>query len=140
VVLAGCEAKSHENAPRPPVIPVVSVSVSENAIDVAPIGVGIPGKRAINLNQNADAPTSQADPIAPLVVNVRFSNMTDRNAPLVLEGPVDRIVPMAESAPGNFTVGLETGIYRFSSPASTGTRRLLVGPSRPSSAGDLLTP
>jgi hypothetical protein len=139
-ILAGCEAKSHENKPRPPVIPVLSVSVSGGSIEVAPRGLGIPGEQAINLNQNADAPTSQADPLAPLIANVRFSNLTARDTRLVLEGPVDRVVPMAASAPGSFTVGLETGIYRFSSPASAGTRRFFVGPSRPSSASDLLTP
>lgn len=116
------------------------MSVSDRSIEVAPLGVGIPGKQAINLNQNADAPRSQADPLAPLVINVRFSNLTDRDAVLALEGPVDRVIPMAANEPGGFTVGLKTGIYRFSSPASTGTRRLVVGPSRPSSAGDLLTP
>jgi hypothetical protein len=140
VALAGCTAKSHENLPRPPVIPVVSVSVSRGSIDVAPRGVGIPGQSAINLNQNANAPRSQADPDAPLVVNVRFSNLTRLDTRLVLEGPVDRVVRMPASSPGSFTIGLDTGIYRFTSPASEGTRRLLVGPSRPSSAGDLLTP
>jgi hypothetical protein len=139
-ILAGCGKEPHENKPRPPVIPVLSVSVSDDTIEVAPRGLGIPGEQAINLNQNADAPTSPADPLAPLIANVRFSNLTDRDARLVLEGPVDRITPMAAGAPGSFTVGLETGIYRFTSPASSGSSRFVVGPSRPSSASDLLTP
>jgi hypothetical protein len=139
-LLVGCTAESHENAPRPPVVPVVSISISDDEIDVAPGALGIPGQRAINLNQNEAAPSGQADPAAPLVANFRFSNLTDRDARLFLQGPVDRIVMMPANAPGDFTVGLKTGIYLLSSPASRGTHRLLVGPSRPTSAGDLLTP
>ncbi len=139
-LLIGCTAESHENEPRPPVVPVVSVSITGDAISVAPRALGIPGERAINLNQNETAPASQAAEAEPLVANFRFSNLTDRDARLILQGPVDRVVEMPANAPGNFTVGLKTGIYLLSSPTSSGTSRLLVGPSRPSSAGDLLTP
>jgi hypothetical protein len=139
-VLAGCTAESHENDPRPPVVPVVSVSVSADAIDVAPRGIGLPGQLPVNLNQNRNAPISQAERADPAVVDFRISNQVRRAAPLVLEGPVDRIYPMTPSSPASFTAGLKTGIYRLSSPASTGTALLVVGPSRISSAGDVLTP
>jgi hypothetical protein len=139
-LLAGCTTESHENAPRPPVVPVVSVSVTRDSIEVAPRGVGIPGKRPININQNRTAPISQADPAAPAVVDFRISNTVRRAAPLVVEGPTDRIYPMAAASPTSFTAGLKTGIYRISSPASSGTALLFVGPSRISSAGDVLTP
>ena len=139
-VFVGCTAEPHENDPRPPVVPVVSVSVSADTIEVAPRGVGLIGQLPVNLNQNRNAPISQANPIDPAVVDFRVSNIVRRAAPLVLEGPVDRIYPMPPSAPSSFTAGLEVGIYRLSSPASTGTARLLVGPSRISSAGDVLTP
>jgi hypothetical protein len=139
-LLAGCAAESHENLPRPPVIPVVSVSVSEDSIELAPRTLGTPFQRVTTLNQNEAAPTGQSDPAAPLVANFRFSNLTDRDSRLILQGPVDREVRMSANAPGGFTIGLKTGIYLLSSPASSGTRRLLVGTRRPTSAGDLLTP
>jgi hypothetical protein len=140
VVLAGCTAEPHQNDPRPPVIPVVSVSVSADTIEVAPRGVGLPGQLPVNLNQNRNAPISQANPVDPAVVNFRVSNIVRRAAPLILEGPVDRVYPMPPASPASFTAGLKTGIYRLSSPASSGTALLLVGPSRISSAGDVLTP
>ena len=139
-VLAGCTAKSHENDPRPPVIPVVSVSVSADAIEVAPRGIGLPGQLPVNLNQNQNSPINQANRADPAVVDFRISNIVRRAAPLVLEGPVDKIFPMTASAPASFTAGLKTGIYRLSSPASADTALLIVGPSRISSAGDVLTP
>ncbi len=139
-MLAGCTAESHENDPRPPIVPVVSVSVTEDSIELAPRFLGLPGQQPIPLNQNEAAPSSQADPAAPLVANFTYSNLTSRSASLILEGPVDRIVRMPPNSPGEFLVGLKTGIYRLSSPASGGTTRLLVGRKRPSSAGDLLTP
>jgi hypothetical protein len=58
----------------------------------------------------------------------------------VLEGPVNRVYPMPPSSPASFTAGLKTGIYRLSSPASSDTALLAVGPSRISSANDVLTP
>lgn len=140
LTLAGCEAKSHENLPRPPVVPVISVSVSEKSVLVAPRAVGLPGENAINLTQNAGAPRSEADPDVPLVANVRFSNLTSRDSQLIIEGPVDRDIRMPANSPGSFTIGLKNGIYRLSSPISEDSRRLTVGPSRPSSASDLLTP
>jgi hypothetical protein len=139
-ILAGCTAESHENDPRPPVVPVVSVSVSAEKIEVAPRGIGLPGQLPVNLNQNRNAPISQANPDDPAVVDLRISNMVRSAAPLVLEGPVDQTYPMSPSSPASFTAGLKTGIYRLSSPASTGTALLVVGPSRISSAGDVLTP
>jgi hypothetical protein len=140
VVLAGCTAEPHENDPRPPVVPVVSVSVTEDAIEVSPRGIGLPGQDPVNINQNRNAPISQASPAEPAVVNFRVSNVVRRAAPLVLEGPVDRVYRMPPSSPGSFTAGLEEGIYRLSSPASNGSALLVIGPSRVSSAGDVLTP
>lgn len=139
-LVAGCTAETHPNDPRPPLIPVVSVSVSEDSIEVAPRGVGLPGQRTPNLNQNRNAPQNQGDRAAPAVVNFRTSNLIRREVPLVLEGPVGRTYPMAPASPGSFLAGLKPGIYRLSSPASSGTARLVVGASRVSSSGDLLTP
>ena len=140
LVVTGCTAESHPNEPRPPVVPVVSVAVTEDSIELAPRAVGLPGQSPANINQNRNAPENQGDRGAPLVVNFRVSNQIRRAVALRLEGPVNRVYPLTPSSPGSFLVGLETGIYRLSSPASTGTTRLLVGPSRVSSSGDLLTP
>jgi hypothetical protein len=140
ILVAGCTAESHPNEPRPPVVPVVSVAVTEDSIELAPRGVGLPGQSPPNINQNRNAPENQGDRGAPLVVNVRVSNQLRRAAALRLEGPVDRTYPLPPASPGSFLIALETGIYRLSSPASSGTARLLVGPSRISSSGDLLTP
>lgn len=139
-LVAGCTAESRPNDPRPPLVPVVSVSVSEDSISVAPRGVGLPGQRTPNVNQNRTAPQNQGDRSEPAVVNFRTSNLIRREVPLLLEGPVERVYRMPPSSPGSFLAGLEPGIYRLSSPASRGTARLLVGASRVSSSGDLLTP
>jgi hypothetical protein len=139
-LLAGCTAESHENEPRPPLAQVISVAVSDEGIEVAPRVVDFPGQLPLNINQNANAPVSQSDPDQGAVVNFRISNQTRRNAPLVLEGPVEQVVRMTPSAPTQFQTALEPGIYRLSSPASAGTGRFVVGRSRISSANDVLTP
>jgi len=139
-LVAGCTAESHPNDPRPPLVPVVSISVTEDSIDVAPRGVGLPGQRTSNLNQNRNAPQNQGDRAAPAVVNFRTSNLIRQEVPLLLEGPVDKTYAMAPASPGSFLAGLEPGIYRLSSPASSGTALFVVGDSRVSSSSDLLTP
>ena len=140
LLAAGCTAESRPNDPRPPIVPVVSVAVTEKGIEVAPRGVGLPGESTPNINQNRNAPENQGELGGPLVVNFRISNQIRRAVPLRLEGPVERTYALAPASPDSFLVGLETGIYRLSSPASAETARLLVGPSRVSSSGDLLTP
>jgi hypothetical protein len=124
---------------------VVSVSVGEDQIEATAAegsGVGEPGARQPYLNQNANAPQNQADRAAPAVVNVAIANLTGRATELVMEGPegVNRTVPLTPGGSGSFNMALPTGIYRFSSPASSGTARLNVGNSRVSSGGDVLLP
>ena len=94
----------------------------------------------MNISQNDDSPQNQADQKAPAVVAVTISNLTARKTELILEGPVDQTVPVTASGPGSFQRALPTGIYRLSSPASSGTARFAVGPSRVSASSDLLTP
>lgn len=144
-VLAGCGNSTHENDPRPPVPTVVSVSVSEDEIQATAAeggGVGEPGARQPYLNQNANAPQNQADREAPAVVNVAIANLTGRATELVMEGTsgVSRTVPLTPGGSGSFNMALPTGVYRFTSPASSGTGRLVVGRSRVSSGGDVLLP
>lgn len=139
-LLTGCAASSHENRPRPPLVQVLSIYVSPETIEVAPRVLDLPGQRPININQNENAPAGQSDPAAPAVIDVRFANQTRRDAPLVIEGPSDAVRSMSAGSPGSFTVALEPGIYRISSPASAGTTRFAIGRSRISSASDLLSP
>ncbi len=143
--LAGCGNSTHENEPRPPVPTVVSVSVAGNQINAeaaAGRGVGEPGARQPYLNQNRNAPQNQADRKAPAVINFAIANQTDRATVLTLQGPegVVRRVPLTPGGSGSFMTALPTGVYLFSSPASSGTARLNVGLSRVSSGGDLLLP
>lgn len=119
---------------------MVSVSVAEDEILVTPEIVGRPGEIPVNINQNENTPINQADPDAPAVVAVAISNLTNRDTRLVLEGPVDYVETLTARGSGSFQRALPTGIYRLSSPASTATKRFAVGPSRVSSASDVLTP
>lgn len=141
--IVGCGATTHENDPRPPVPTVVSVSVSEDEINAKAAigqGVGEPGARQPYLNQNRNAPQNQADRKAPAVVNVAIANLTRRATTLRMQGPVDRVVALTPGGSGSFDMALPTGIYLFSSPASSGTARLNVGRSRVSSGSDVLLP
>jgi len=122
---------------------VVSIAVSEDEISAKPAegsAVGTPGPRQPYLNQNANAPQTPADPEAPAVVNVAITNLTGRPTELVMDGPEHRVVPLTPGGSGSFNMALPHGIYRFSSPASTDTTRLIVGRKRVSSSGDLLLP
>ncbi|MBN8868635.1 MAG: hypothetical protein J0H66_01995 [Solirubrobacterales bacterium] len=141
--IAGCGATTHENDPRPPVPTQVSVSVSEDQINAKAAigqGVGEPGARQPYLNQNRNAPQNQADRKAPAVVNVAIANLTGRATTLRMQGPVHREIALTPGGSGSFDMALPTGIYLFSSPASSGTARLNVGRSRVSSGGDVLLP
>jgi hypothetical protein len=141
--IAGCGATTHENDPRPPVPTQVSVSVGKDEINAKAAigqGVGEPGPRQPYLNQNRDAPQNQADRKAPAVVNFAIANLTGKATTLRMQGPVHRVVALTPGGSGSFDMALPTGIYLFSSPASTDTARLNVGRSRVSSSGDLLLP
>lgn len=122
---------------------VVSVIVNDDSIEAKPamgIGVGEPGARQPYVNQNDNAPQNQADRAAPAVVNFAIANLTDRATTLRMQGPVERRIVLTPSGSASFNIALPTGIYLFSSPASSGTGRLTVGRSRVSSGGDLLLP
>lgn len=139
LLLAGC-GKVHENEPRPPIPAVISVTVGDGKIDVSPDAVGEPGERGPYLNQNANAPENQADRRAPLVARFAVANLTRKNTRLVVEGPAGHRTPLVASGSADFTMAMPTGVYRLSSPASSGSTRLAVGRSRISSGGDVLIP
>lgn len=141
--IAGCGNSTHPNDPRPPVPTVVSISVGEDSIDAeaaAGTGVGEPGARQPYLNQNRNAPQNQSDRKAPAVVNFAIANLTGEATTLRMQGPVEKEVVLTPGGSGSFNIALPTGIYLFTSPASSGDARLTVGPSRVSSGGDLLLP
>jgi hypothetical protein len=126
--------------PRPPVPQVLSISIADDEILVSPEIISLPGRKPVNISQNKNAPMNQADQDAPAVVEVAISNLTSRNTRMILEGPVDTAQIMTPNGSGSFRKALPTGIYRVSSPASSGTTRFAVGRSRVSSNGDLPTP
>lgn len=141
--IAGCGATTHENEPRPPIPTVVSISVGDDEINASPAEgdeVGEPGVRQPYMNQNANAPQNQADRKAPAVVNFAIANLTDRASTLRMEGPVSRRVAITPNGSASFDMALPTGVYRLTSPASTGSTLLTVGRSRVSSGGDVLLP
>lgn len=140
VVVASCEAKSHENDPRPPVPTTLSISVMSSEITVTPEEVGRVGRRPVNITQNRTAQVTQANPRRGAVVDVRVSSLTGEPSRLFLEGPVEEERPIPANGTTAFQIELPTGIYRLSSPASDDTARFSVGPSRVSSATDVLTP
>ncbi|MBK5109956.1 MAG: hypothetical protein JJE10_01160 [Thermoleophilia bacterium] len=139
-LFSGCSAKSHENDPRQPIPTVISVAVTAKGVEVEPEAVGLPLERQPNINQNRTAPQNQAERGVPLDVKFALANATSVRGRLLLAGPIRRVEPLFANGSGSFTAGLPTGIYRLSSNLSRGTARLLVGPSRVSSSGDLLTP
>lgn len=141
--VAGCGKGSHANDPRPPVPTVVSIAVGEESIEAKAAmgrGVGEVGPRQPYVNQNWNAPQNQADRKAPAVVNFAIANLTGRATVLRMRGPVERTVRLTPGGSGSFNMALPTGIYFFTSPASSGVGRLNVGLSRVSSGGDLLLP
>ncbi len=139
-VVTSCEAKSHENDPRPPVPTTLSISVTKSGITVTPEVIGKVGRLPVNISQNRTAPASQADPRRGAVVDARVSSLTGKPSRLFLEGPIDEVKPIPGNGTTSFQAELPNGIYRLSSPASRETVRFRVGPSRVSSATDVLTP
>lgn len=139
LLLAGC-GDVHENKPRPPIPAVIGVTVAGEGIDVSPKTSGAPGERGATLNQNRNAPENQADRGAPLVVRIAVANLTSRDTELTVEGPASHTEKLVGSGSAAFQMALPTGTYRLSSPASSGTVRFNVGPSRISSDGDVLIP
>lgn len=119
---------------------MVSVSIADDEILVSPEVLSLPGRKPVNISQNENAPINQADQEAPAIVQFAISNLTSKNTRMLVEGPVDATQVMTANGSGDFRRALPTGIYRISSPASSGTVRFAVGRSRVSSNGDLLTP
>lgn len=140
VALAGCTAKTRENLPRPPIPTTVSVFVSDGEVLVTPERIGVPGRRPININQNANAQLGQAPQVKDVTVDFRVANQVGSPAVLLIEGPARRLARLPGSGTTSFQMALPTGIYRLASPAAGDSARLSVGPSRVSSGTSVLTP
>lgn len=140
VALAGCTAETRENLPRPPIPTTVSVFVSDGEVLVTPERIGVPGRRPINVNQNANAQLGQAPQVKDVTVDFRVANQVGRPITLVIEGPAERFARLPGTGTTSFQMALPTGIYRLASPAARDSARLSVGPSRVSSGTSVLTP
>jgi hypothetical protein len=138
--LAGCSADDEGRLPRPPIPIPISVAVDEDEVRISPDRVAIPGQRPVNINQNANAAIGQARQVEDATVVFTVSNRLDRPARLFVEGPAERVEPIASGGTADFQMALPTGIYRLSAPGVSGTGRLTVGPSRVSSGTSVLTP
>ena len=119
---------------------MLNVSIADDEILVSPKILSEPGRRPVQISQNANAPENQADQDADAVVQVAISNLTSEDTDLVIEGPVDVEQSMTPNGSGSMRVALPTGVYRVSSPASSASMRFAVGRSRVSSSSDVLTP
>lgn len=140
LVATGCSAEIRENVPRPPIPTTVSVYVSEDGVLVSPERIAVPGRRPINVNQNANAQLGQAPQVRDATVDFRVANQIGRPVALVIEGPADRLTRLPGTGSTSFQMALPTGIYRLGSPAAIDTALLSVGPSRVSSGTSVLTP
>jgi hypothetical protein len=140
IALSACGNSSHPNEPRPPVPTTLTVTINPSEVHISPERLGFPGEQQQNISQNDNAAPVKANPKAPFAVRGAIANLTRVNTRLILEGPVDKTIPITASGSANFTAALPTGIYRLSSPVSLGTTLLTVGRTRNSSATDVLTP
>lgn len=140
LALAGCEAETRENLPRPPIPTTVSVYVSDGEVLVSPERIAVPGVRPVNITQNANAQLGQAREVADATVDFRIANQVGRPGTLLIEGPAERVARLPGTGTTSFQMALPTGIYRLSSPVAGASTRLSVGPSRVSSGTSVLTP
>ena len=120
IFAAGCGAEDHPNDPRPPVPLEVSAKVGKDRVNVSPRDFG-----------------------AGLAV-FTFSNQTDDVVQLALDGPTEAVSDPIEAGGvmTGFKVPMEEGAYEASAGAESRARpaELSIGPERPSSQNQLLTP
>lgn len=140
LLIGGCSAKSRENFPRPPIPTTVSVFISEDRVRVTPEQIGVPGRRPVNISQNANAQLGQAPRVRNVTVDFRVANQIGRPVRLLIEGPAERLARLPATGSTSFQMALPTGLYRLGTSGSTNTARLSVGPSRVSSGTSVLTP
>jgi hypothetical protein len=143
ISVAGCGAEEHVNEQRPQAPTRVSVTITREAITVAPvaIGTGPDHTQQIPQNQNTSQPPIRTK--APLNVVFVTANLTDADSKLKIEGP--RSVESEEifaNSNDSFLVDLPAGTYTVSATGVSGAKpaTLSVGSYRASSQNDVLLP
>lgn len=143
LLTAGCGAEQHPSDPRPQPPTRISVAISEDAVTVQPlrIGVGPEPTQQIPQNQHAGQPRVHSD--GPLNVVFVAANLTDVDSRLEVHGSKSvSSEPLYANAGVTMQAILPTGVYRVSAADIPGAQpaKLVVGPYRTSSQNDLLLP
>jgi hypothetical protein len=135
----GCGAEERTNDPRPQVASRVSITLSSEAMTVAPQSVGTGPDQNQQLPQNQHESQPPIKTKAPQAVVFVVANQTDEDTVLKISGPKDvESGPLVASSPGSFQTELPTGVYTLS--AGGNSSRFAVGPYRASSENDVLLP
>jgi hypothetical protein len=117
---AGCGSEDHRSEPRPPVPFEVSAMVDNESVKVSP------GKFGAGL------------------ATWSISNQTEDTIQLAVDGPTEAVSePIAPTeVTDNLKMPMEPGAYevRVGDELEIQAAELLIGPERPSSSNDLLTP
>jgi hypothetical protein len=143
LTLAACGAEDHENDPRPAVAVEITVSISEDSVDVSPGEIGMGGADQQKLSQNEGAEQAEIEEDVPQTVNFTISNTTDFDTALEIAGPAKRSSePIVANGTGEYKVDLPEGSYLVGAADIPGATagELVVGPTRFSSSNDLLLP
>jgi hypothetical protein len=141
---AGCGAQERTTEARPQPPTRVSVTVSEEAVEVQPrrIAFGPEPTQQIPQNQHARQPPVHSR--APLDVVLVAANLTQADSHLQVRGAGKSATSQPLVPSGNVTLqtSLPTGVYRISASGVPGAKpaKLTVGPYRSSSENDVLLP
>jgi hypothetical protein len=136
----GCGAEERTNDPRPQVASRVSITLSSEAMTVAPQSVGTGPDKNQQLPQNQHESQPPIKTKAPQAVVFVVANQTDEDTVLKISGRSKDVEsgPLVASSPGSFQTELPTGVYTLSAGGSSA--RFAVGPYRASSENDVLLP
>ncbi len=143
LLAAGCGAETHPNEPRPQVATRVSVTVTDNGIEVQPRGIGLGPEPTQQIPQNEGQPQPRIKTDAPLDVVFVAANQTTTDSELVVTGPTEASSgPLFAGSPVTFQADLPTGTYVVTAADVPSARpaKLVVGPFRASSENDVLLP
>lgn len=143
LLAAGCGAETHPNDPRPQVATRVSVTVTENGIEVQPRGIGLGPEPSQQIPQNEGQPQPRIKTDAPLDVVFVTANQTTTDSELIVTGPTEMSSgPLYANSPVSFQADLPTGTYVVTAADIPSARpaKLVVGPFRASSENDVLLP
>ncbi len=144
LLAAGCGVEEHANEPRPQPSTRVSVTVSEDEVNVQPARIAIGPEPSQQIPQNVDAGQPRIRSNAPVEVVLVAANLTDVDSRLEVRGAGTDAASQPLIANGAITLQaqLPTGVYSVRAADIPGAKpgRLVVGPFRTSSENDLLLP